>query len=255
MTGAVGGGLRKSRAGYVDHAVRLLTPPGVFAPISDSRFLADVLREQTLPPRATVLDVCTGSGILAVTAALRGARGVTAIDTSRRAALTAWVNGRLNGVRVRALRGDLFAPVAGQRFDVIVSNPPYVPAETDELPTKGLERAWDAGTDGRIVLDRLIAEAPAHLKPGGLLLLVSSSVLGTDLTLQAMRDAGLEEVDVVARRRGPLGPLMSARVHALEARGMLAPGQRHEDVIVVRGRLPGRDGWRLPTDAEIGASA
>ncbi len=234
--------------------MRLLTPPGVFAPISDSRFLADVLREQTLPPRASVLDLCTGSGILAVTAAMRGARSVTAVDCSRRAVLTAKVNARLNRVKVKAVRGDLFEAVGDQRFDAIVSNPPYVPAETDDLPTKGLERAWDAGTDGRVVLDRLIEEAPDHLRPGGFLLIVSSSVLGTDLTLQAMRDAGLEDVDVVARQRGPLGPLMSARVHTLEARGMLKPGQRHEDVIIVRGRQPVPAGWRPPSDAELASA-
>src|SRR5918997_3801291 len=118
-------GLRKAGAGYVSGAVRLLTPPGVFAPISDSRFLADVLREQTLPPRATVLDLCTGSGILAITAALRGARSVTAVDVSRRAVLTVRMNARLNGVRVRAVRGDLFEAAGDQRFAAILSNPPY----------------------------------------------------------------------------------------------------------------------------------
>ena len=235
--------------------MRLLTPPGVFAPISDSRFLADVLREQTLPPRGTVLDLCTGSGILAVTAAMRGARSVTAVDTSRRAVLTTWLNARLNGVKVRALRGDLFEPVGDQRFDAIVSNPPYVPAESDELPKKGLERAWDAGLDGRVILDRIIEEAPDHLRPGGFLLIVSSSVLGTDRTVAAMRDAGLEGAECIARRRGPLGPLMRSRVHTLEERGMLAPGQREEDVIIVRGRMPVPPGWRPPTDAELEASA
>ncbi|HEV2814952.1 MAG TPA: HemK2/MTQ2 family protein methyltransferase [Solirubrobacteraceae bacterium] len=235
--------------------MRLLTPPGVFAPISDSRFLADVLREQTLPPRATVLDLCTGSGILAITAAKRGARSVTAVDCSRRAVLTTRLNARLNGVKVKALRGDLFEPVGDQRFDAIVSNPPYVPAESDELPKKGLERAWDAGVDGRVILDRLIEEAPDHLKPGGFLLIVSSSILGTERTIAAMRDAGLDDAECIARRRGPLGPLMRTRVHTLEERGMLAPGQREEDVIIVRGRLPERKSWRPPTDAELAASA
>ena len=234
--------------------MRLLTPPGVFAPISDSRFLAEVLREQTLPPRATVLDLCTGSGILAITAALRGTR-VTAVDCSRRAVLTTRLNARLNGVKVKALRGDLFDPVGDQRFDAIVSNPPYVPAESDELPSRGLERAWDAGTDGRALLDRIIDEAPRHLRPGGFLLLVSSSVLGTDRTVAAMRDAGLDDAECVARRRGPLGPLMQSRVHLLEERGLLAPGQREEDVIILRGRLPERKRWRPPTDAELAASA
>ena len=219
--------------------MRLVTLPGVFRPISDSEFLADVLREQTLPPRATVLDLCTGSGILALTAARRGARSVTAVDCSRRAVMTVRLNARLNGLDVRAVRGDLFAAVGDQRFDAIVSNPPYVPAETEDLPSSGPERAWDAGLDGRAILDRLIAEAPAHLRPGGFLLLVTSSVLGTDRTLSDMRDAGLD-AEVVARRRGPLGPLMTARVKHLEAHGLLAPGRRHEDVLVIRGRASSR---------------
>ena len=227
--------------------MKLVTLPGVFAPISDSRFLADCLREQTLPPRATVLDLCTGSGILAVTAALRGARP-TAVDVSRRAVLTVRINARLNGVKVRAVRGDLFGAVGPDRFDAIVSNPPYVPAETDALPTRGPERAWDAGADGRLVLDRIIREAPAHLRPGGFLLLVSSSVLGTDRTLAGLAEAGLDG-EVIARRRGPLGPLMSARVKHLEAQGLLAPGQRHEDVVVIRGRKPvGSGDGAPPTD-------
>jgi release factor glutamine methyltransferase len=225
--------------------VRLLTLPGVFRPISDSEFLADVLREQTLPPRASVLDLCTGSGILAITAARRGARSVTAVDCSRRAVLTTKLNARLNHVKVTARRGDLYAPVAGQRFDAIVSNPPYVPAETEQLPAAGPERAWDAGTDGRAFLDRLIAGAPAHLRPSGFLLIVTSSILGTARTIADMEEAGLQ-AEVVARRRGPLGPLMTARVRHLEERGMLAPGQRHEDVLVIRGRATPRPSAARP---------
>jgi release factor glutamine methyltransferase len=217
--------------------VRIITFPGVFQPRSDTWLLAEQLREQTLPPRASVLDLCTGSGALAVCAAQRGARDVTAIDVSRRATWTVRVNARLNGVRVRALRGDLFAPVGDRRFDAIVSNPPYVPAATDELPRRGAERAWDAGLDGRALLDRVCAEAPAHLRPGGFLLLVHSSVNDPERTLDQLREAGLE-ADVVARRRGPLGPLLTARVSALVERGLLAPGRREENVVVIRGRRP-----------------
>ena len=219
--------------------MRLVTLPGVFRPISDSRFLADVLREQTLPPRATALDLCTGSGILAVTAALRGARSVTAVDVSRRAVATVRLNARLNGVRVRAVRGDLFDVVGDQAFDAIVSNPPYVPSDEDVLPTSGPQRAWEAGRDGRLVLDRIVAGVDAHLRPGGFVLLVHSSVLGTERTIADLQAAGLE-AECVARRRGPLGPLMLARVQQLEADGMLAPGQRHEDVVIIRGRKPAR---------------
>jgi release factor glutamine methyltransferase len=154
---------------------------------------------------------------------------------SRRAVLTARINARLNGVRLRAVRSDLFSALDGEKFDVIVSNPPYVPAPTDELPTRGPERAWDAGRNGRKVLDRLIDEAPDHLRPGGALLVVHSEIIGFDATREAMQRRGLK-VDVVQRERGPLGPLMAARVRHLEEQALLPPGRREEDVLVLRGR-------------------
>jgi release factor glutamine methyltransferase len=221
--------------GYDPDRMRIVTLPGVFSPISDTWMLARALREEVIGQRSSVLDVCTGSGALAVCAAKRGARDVTAVDLSRRAVMTARINARLNGVRVRALRSNLFAELGDQQFDVIVSNPPYVPAETDELPTKGPERAWDAGRDGRLILDRLLDEAPAHLKPGGVLLVVHSEVCGFDATTSAMERAGLK-VDVALRHRGPLGPLMTERVRHLEQQALLTPGRREEDVMVLRGR-------------------
>jgi len=210
--------------------MRLLTLPGVFRPISDTWLLAEALEREQLPPGARVLDLCSGSGALAVHAAAHAE--VTAVDISRRAVLTIRLNAALNGVRVRARRGDLFAAVAGERFDAIVSNPPYVPSHTDVLPTRGPERAWDAGRNGRTVLDRICAAAPQHLKPGGVMLVVHSSLLGFEPTADALEHGGLE-VDVAALERGPLGPLMRARREA----GLIPPVE-HEDVLVVRGRKP-----------------
>jgi release factor glutamine methyltransferase len=212
--------------------VRLVTLPGVFRPISDSWLLAEALERERLPHDARVLDLCSGSGVLAVHAAVCGARDVTAVDVSRRAVLTIRLNAALNGIRVHARRGDLFGAVRGERFDAIVSNPPYVPAATDELPARGLARAWDAGRDGRALLDRICASAPDHLRPGGLLLVVHSSLLGLEPTTEALREAGLE-VDVAVRERGPLGPLMRARRDA----GLIEDVEE-EDVLVVRGRKP-----------------
>jgi release factor glutamine methyltransferase len=212
--------------------MRLVPVPGVFQPRSDTWLLAARLRDE-LRPGATVLDVCTGSGAIAVSAALAGARAVTAIDVSRRAVLSARLNARVNGVRVRSLRGDLLAPVAGERFDVIVSNPPYLPAAGDALPRAGPARAWDAGRDGRALLDRICDAAPAHLAPGGVLMLVHSSLTGEEGTVSRLAAHGLE-VDVIERRRGALGPLLAARAERLEARGLLRPGQREEEMLVVR---------------------
>src|SRR5690348_8730906 len=156
--------------------MRLVIPPGVFRPISDTWLLAAALERERLGPGARVLDLCSGSGAVAVHAALEARRGravarrsaaacdVTAVDVSRRAIATIRLNAALNHVRVRARRGDLFEAVAGERFDAIVSNPPYVPAATDDLPTRGLARAWDAGRDGRALLDRICAAAPHHLR-------------------------------------------------------------------------------------------
>jgi release factor glutamine methyltransferase len=210
--------------------VRLLPLPGVFQPPSDSHMLADHLRRERLGPGVSVLDLCTGSGHLAVVAALTGAPTV-AIDVSRRAVLSAWLNARLNGVRVTALRGDLFEPVAGRRFDVIVSNPPYLPDPDDELPRRGLARAWEAGTRGREFLDRICVRVKDYLAPGGVLLLVHSTVCGERETLDALSAHGLVP-DVVFRHRGPLGPRLHARVDWLRERGLLLEGDQEELIIV-----------------------
>jgi len=145
----------------------LLRPPGVYPPQHDTWLLADVFRAEVRKPGQHVLDICTGTGALAVVAALQGAASVTVVDVSRRALTAAWLNARARGLRVCARRGDLVAPVSDQRFDVILSNPPYVCAESDHLPTHGQARAWDGGVDGRAVLDRVCAEAPKVLAPGG----------------------------------------------------------------------------------------
>ena len=121
-----------------------------------------------------------------------------------------------------------------KQFDLIVSNPPYVPAENDVLPSHGAARAWDAGRNGRALIDRLCDEAPAHLRPGGTLLLVHSSVCGERSTLERLQSRGLE-TEVMARRRGGLGPILAARAPALQERGLLPPGGV-EELVVIRAR-------------------
>ncbi len=215
--------------------MRLLPLPGVFQPLSDSFMLADQLRRERLGPGLSVLDLCTGSGLLAVVAALEGASSV-AVDVSRRAVLSARLNAAVNRVRVRALCGDLFAPVGSERFDVIVSNPPYLPDPGETLPRRGLARAWDAGLRGRALLDRICAQAGRHLKPGGALLLIHSSVCGEWETLETAAEHGLS-AEVVFRHRGPLGPRLRARADWLRAQGLLLSGDQ-EELIIVRAKAP-----------------
>jgi release factor glutamine methyltransferase len=227
----------------VAYPSRLLALPGVFRPRSDSWQLADAARRQPLPAGARVLELCAGPALAGLTAAREHGARLTTVDVSRRAALCAALNGRLNGVRVRALRGDLFAPVAGERFDLILANPPYLPG--DEPPRSGAARAWEAGWDGRVLIDRICAQARSRLAPGGVLLLVHSEVCGAETTLRMLRARGLS-AEIAARQRGPLGPLLRTRRSMLEARGLLRPGQATEDVLVLRAQAPRRAVTRDP---------
>ena len=217
--------------------MRYVTLPGVFRPLPESRLLADVVCGQRLPPGARVLDLCTGSGIVAISAARGLGARVTAVDVSQRALATTRLNARLGGVELRVLRSDLYAGVAGERFDLITANPPYLPASCDALPTRGASRAWEGGRDGRVLVDRIVDGLPGHLAPGGVVMLLHSALCGVGRTLEALRAHGLE-ASVVARRHEPFGPLMRARAADLRQRGLIAPGQRHDELVVVRGRVP-----------------
>jgi release factor glutamine methyltransferase len=215
---------------------RRVVLPGVFRPRSDTWLLARTACRQPLPEGARVLELCAGPAVAGIAVARERGATLTTVDVSRLAVLNAALNAWINGVAIRPRRGDLLAAVAGERFDLILANPPYVPGPRP--PSSGAARAWDAGGNGRALLDRICAAAPAHLAPGGILLLVHSEVSDPGATLAAYAAAGLA-ADVAARQRGPLGPLLRARRAALEAAGLLRAGQATEDVLVLRGRAAG----------------
>lgn len=155
--------------------VTLRAEPGALIPRNDT----ETLCEQALARmrgRERVLDLCTGTGALAIAIALRfpGAQ-VTAADISADALAVARKNIADTGARVTLRQGDLFAAVAGERFDIIVSNPPYITAEemADLQPEVRREPALAlyGGSDGLDFYRRIAREAPDYLSPGGWLLL------------------------------------------------------------------------------------
>lgn len=146
-------------------------------------FIAELLQEQLAPwiddpwQIGSALDLCTGSGCLAILTALYFPEvQVDAVDLSPEALEVARrnVDDYELADRVRLVRSNLFASVARQRYDLIISNPPYVNAESvATLPAEYLhepEMALGSGQDGLDATRVILAEAKAHLNPGGLLI-------------------------------------------------------------------------------------
>ncbi|MCD2104654.1 HemK2/MTQ2 family protein methyltransferase [Rhodococcus sp. GB-02] len=209
--------------------------PGVYAPQSDTRLISDAVRAEKLDASSQVLDLCSGSGALSVCAAKAGAGTVFAVDISRRAAVCTWMNGRLRGHRIHARHGDLLAPFHGRRFDLVVSNPPYVPSVGDRAPRTGRARSWDGGNDGRLLIDRICAKAPGVLRKEGTILLIQSALSGIDRTVERLADHELE-ASVVSRTLIPFGPVLLSRRRYLESIGVIAPDQVTEEIVVIRAR-------------------
>jgi len=161
------------------HGVRFHADRRALIPRS---FIGDMLADGVLPigdagKIKRVLDLCTGSGCLAILAALAFPRArIDASDLSAGALALARRNVKSHrlGDRIALHRGDLFAPLAGQRYDLIISNPPYVDAKAmARLPTEYRHEprlASAAGDDGLAVVRRILADAPRYLTRNGALL-------------------------------------------------------------------------------------
>ena len=144
--------------------------------------IAGLLRENLaswIPDRRalkSILDLCTGSGCLAVLLAHRFPRAeIDAADVSHAALAVAKINLKRYqlGNRVRLVESDLFSALGGKYYDLIVSNPPYVTtAAMQRLPREYRHEpgiALDGGRDGLDVVRRIVLHAPAHLNPRGML--------------------------------------------------------------------------------------
>jgi release factor glutamine methyltransferase len=158
----------------------LAVGPGVLVPRPDTETLVswalDVLQAhaQHSPTPPQVLDLGTGSGAIALAIQHQCPLArVTAVDASAGAIEQARRNAQQLGLPITCLQGHWFSPVAGQRFDLIVSNPPYIAEGDPHLPALRHEpiSALTAGPDGLDDIRHIAAHAAGHLPPGGWLLL------------------------------------------------------------------------------------
>lgn len=211
---------------------------GIYAPQEDSYLLIEAAAASSVVPGARVLDFCTGTGVVAIAAARMGAAAVHAVDVCARAVECCRRNAVACGVDIDVRRGVLSDALAAGPFDVVLCNPPYVPESPDARWERhdgafGSPLAWNAGRDGRRVLEPLCRRAPALLTPGGSMFVVHSEVSGIPETLAALHESGLD-ASVVSRRDTPFGPVMRARAPWLAATGRMARHRGSEEIVVVR---------------------
>lgn len=220
----------------------LIAPAGVYAPQEDSQFLIDVMEKADLARARRVADLCTGSGVVAIAAAEQKAAQVTAFDASSRAVRCARMNALSAGVDIDVHLGSWARAAEFGAYDLVVCNPPYVPHDPDvtfaPVPADvGPTRAWDAGRDGRLVLDPLCEAVPDLLAPGGTFLLVQSEFAIPRKTLASLASVGLD-AEIVAYQWIPFGPVLTSRAAWLEDTGRLEPGRREEELVVIRAEKP-----------------
>jgi len=164
------------------------TPKSIYSPSEDSFLMVDAIA--TLPVEGRrVLDVGTGSGILGLFCALRGAQ-VTVTDVDEHALQQTMKAAGVLGLSVETTLSDMFSKVQGL-FDLVLFNPPYLPSSVIE------DRTVDGGRGGTTLLKRFLEGLAAHLKSGGTALLLASSLNGPASLIEEHREF---QYSVVAKR-------------------------------------------------------
>jgi HemK-related putative methylase len=211
-------------------------PDGVQPPKAGSLFFC---RHLAVRPGERVLEIGGGLGLAAVQMARAGAR-VVATDVVPAAVESMRANAILNGVTIDARQGDCYAPVAGERFDLVCSNPPQMPTPPGRERRDATAAADNGGVDGWEVLDRIIAGAAGHLVPGGRLVTTIFAFLGRKAAFARLEAAGLTPrvigTDVQSFPR--IGFERLDHLRALDAEGTIPPGVPEKvERFVLEGRL------------------
>ncbi|MEM0230833.1 MAG: methyltransferase [Candidatus Woesearchaeota archaeon] len=164
--------------------MKLSFSENVYEPQEDSYLMQELVGRYAF---GRVLDVGTGSGILAIAAAANPkVREVVASDINPEALKLARKNALQNGVQIRTVLSDLFERIPGM-FDFIIFNPPYLPEEKNAEKDM-LEMALCGGKRGYETIERFISELPQHLNRDGLALVAFSSITGRKRVEEIIRD-------------------------------------------------------------------
>jgi release factor glutamine methyltransferase len=195
-------------------------PEGVQPPKAGSLFFC---RHLHVRAGERVLEIGAGFGLAAVLAAKAGAT-VVATDVVEDAVQAIRTNAALNGVAIDARLGDCYAPVAGERFDLICTNPPQMPTPPGRERLDAAAAADNGGRDGWEILDRAITGAPAHLRPGGRLVFTIFGFLGRKTAFAKLEAAGLLPAVLGTETQGfpRLGYERLEHLRAVDPEGTLA---------------------------------
>lgn len=183
-------------------SLSLRVTPDVLIPRPETEWVVEYALQKLGAGPSRVLDLGTGSGAIALAIAKERPRAqVVAVDASAGALRIAQENALTHGIaNVTLCLGSWFEPVRGERFDLIASNPPYVRADDAHLRAGDVrfepQMALASGADGLDDLRRIVAAAPAHLLPGGWLILEHGHEQGAAVRA-LLAQAGLREVATV----------------------------------------------------------
>ncbi|MFH1433241.1 MAG: HemK2/MTQ2 family protein methyltransferase [archaeon] len=171
--------------------VSVKTCDDVYEPAEDTFLLMDALESIDIKETDNVLEIGTGTGIIAIYAAKR-ARHVTAVDINPDAVDCAKMNAKRNNVKcMDVFQSDLFSN-AGCRYDLIIFNPPYLPVGEGEATDEMIARAWNGGRSGREITDKFLVQAPSHLTQSGRIVILDSSKSRYQKTVEVLEKCGLD---------------------------------------------------------------